>query len=181
MWTEIESLTPEKEEKPLTSAERTIAEGGSRLLSVIPVMFPERMMMKAFKEERDEARRAQLTRFWLDNGPWALRRSMRLCNLSMSYCKCRTCSPSNYHCRAACVFFQRVISFANSSGLSVCVMRADENTSPEFLRAVMAGDYKEMDHPLWPKPEGFDCMTACRSVDFNGASFSSLILPSPGT
>ena len=167
-WTETETLTPEPKEKALTPTERTIAEGGSRLLSVIPVMFPERLMMKAFKEERDEARVNQLTRFWRDNGPWALRRSMRLCNLSMSYCKCRTCSPMNYHCRAACVFFQRVVSFANSSGLSVCVMRADENTPPDLLRATMEGEYKEMDHPVWPKPAGFDCETACRSVVFNG-------------
>jgi hypothetical protein len=161
-WTDTETLSSEEQGRPLTRTERIIAEAGSKLLSVVPIMFPERMMMKAFKEERDEARRAQLTRFWRDNGPEALRRAMKLCTLSMGVCKCRTCTPAHYHCRAVCVFFERVISFAKSSDLTVCVMCADENTSPELLRSLLDGDYKEMHNPYWPKPEGFDCKTACR-------------------
>jgi hypothetical protein len=135
------------------------------LLDVVPVVFPDHMLLKQLKSERNALLKAFLARYWRDNGPSALWRAIEFHNRKMDLCRCADCADRRNqpltvrswdhlkHCMTCC-------------GLSYVLIVID--TKEEFdLAAITFKTCIRFDvtpkqsRMAFPVPAGFNRMTAC--------------------
>jgi hypothetical protein len=148
-----------------TATGKDIANTGLCLLDVVPIVFPEHLLMKELQRQREEIRVQMMTRFWRDNGPWALLRAMKLCNANHHTCNCPACITAKSPVRISCRLWDRLTWFMTSSGLTYCVICVCPTDSWEvgaegptnltsIQNSVQANPY--------PPPDGFNSLTACK-------------------
>lgn len=139
---------------------------GLTLLDIVPVAFPEHVLMKRLKDERDLLARALLQRFWRDNGPWALWRDLDLFNRKLTRCRCNVCSGS-FDLPISVEAWDKFRWFLTESGLTHVVI--SEEREEDFNQCAVQGpckmvfeggpgqEYKD----AYPVPPGFNPLTAC--------------------
>lgn len=161
-WTDVEEIkAPRTKEDSQREMKKVNRLAGIRLYSLIPIIFPGFNLVESYKAEHDRIKETMFRRYWMDNGPWALRRAMHHYNLIHKFCTCAACRSESLE-TIPCAFWTKFIDFARSAGLTVCVMHPTMETHPEVVIAFKKARYVEMDSMFHAKPEGFDCMTACK-------------------
>ena len=147
-------------------------EQGLSLLTMAPIVFPEYMLLQGLQKQRDNYKTAMLVRFWRDNGPWALLRSMKLNNAEHNVCNCANCNVNNGKTRLTCRFWDKFTWDISQCGMLYTVIRFPCNQActwsavaaqaPTFLTNVPStttppGESFDTDKP----PADFDPLTAC--------------------
>jgi hypothetical protein len=143
-----------------------MVESGLCLLDVAPIVFPEYLLIKELRRQRDEFRVEMMARFWRDNGPWALFRAMKLCNAKHHTCNCPGCIADTSSLRISCRLWDRLTWFMTSCGLTYCVICVCPNETWE-VGAESQTSLTSIQHSSprvnpYPRPDGFDPLTACK-------------------
>ncbi len=145
--------------------EKMRATVGLTLLDIVPVAFPDHMLIKRLKDERIAMESALIKRFWRDNGPWALWRELDLFNRKSSRCRCSECSGS-YELPISVESWDKFRWFMTQSGLTHVVLA--EGNDEDFNQCAVQGkskmtfegglEYKD----AYPLPNGFSSLAACK-------------------
>ena len=148
-------------------------EQGLSLLTMAPIVFPEYMLLQGLQKQRDNYKTAMLVRFWRDNGPWALLRSMKLNNAEHNVCNCAACNVNSGKTRLTCRFWDRFTWEISQCGMLYTVMRVpggDATTSsvdiavhtPTFMSNVLnTYSVPEESWEVHRRPADFDPLKAC--------------------
>lgn len=147
-----------------TDYELDIAKTGLRLFDVVPCVFPDHVLIQSLKTENELLRKAMLTRFWRDNGPWTLWRALDLANRRDMACRCSRCFEAPA-APVSCLMWDRFRWAMASAGISHALVRVDD---AELNESAVQGQVKINFEPFganmaltYPKPAGFNALTAC--------------------
>lgn len=138
---------------------------GISLLDVVPAAFPDHVLLKHLKRERDAFLKAFLTRFWRDNGPWALWRALEIYNKKCGLCSCGECYKKE-HTPIFVRTWDRFKYFMANSGLTFVVLT--EESEDDFDRCAVQGksnmtfEYNTTFQQAYPAPPDFQRLTACK-------------------
>jgi hypothetical protein len=150
-----------------TNEETAQAKAGLRLLQVIPVAFPDHLLIRHLKNELRLAQEAALIRGWNDNNPARLRQELIVFNRVTHECCCDVCKLVTrfvgFQARPAeCRIWGRVTHYMAQAGVSM-VYGMDEQRECYFLMraASRAVDVCPVCMEPEERPAGFDEMTAC--------------------
>lgn len=148
-----------------TEYEKSIAAAGIRLVDVLPCAFPDYTIIKSLQAEYQLLQKAMLTRFWRDNGPWALWRALDLANRRDVACRCGACFKTPA-APISCLAWDRFRWAMVNAGITHGVYPVQQESLDE---SAVQGSIKinfdllsvkslQQDHP---KPAGFNALTAC--------------------
>jgi hypothetical protein len=154
--------TPLKASK---SYESDIVEAGLSLLDVVPVVFPDHVLLRSLKAENDLLRKGALTRYWRDNGPWALWRALDLSNRKNRTCRCGDCflQPK---VSLSCATWDRFRWCMSNAGIEYALIHlgGEEEFMPNAAQGSCVITHMPSRVAMWdlhPKPPGFNALTAC--------------------
>ena len=149
------------------SQKQLIVASGTRLLDIAPIVFPGHVLIQQLMAERDAMKAAMLTRYWRDNGPWALFRSMRLCNSGPNNGACQACKDRPITCR----FWDRLTFYMRNCGITYDIINVRDTerdgwpvaaSGPSCIAGVPpCARSLSVDEDVLPMP-GFDPVTACK-------------------
>jgi hypothetical protein len=135
------------------------------LLDVVPIVFPDHMLLKQLKSERNALRKAFLTRYWRDNGPWALWRAIEFHNRIIALCKCAECADRR-NSPLAVRSWDSLKHYMTCCGLSYVLILNDsqeefDQAAVSFKTCIRFDVTPKQSRTAFPIPAGFDRMTAC--------------------
>ena len=140
---------------------------GLTLLDVVPVAFPDHMLIKRLKQERDMLRSAFLQRFWRDNGPWTFWREMQAYNKTNLLCSCGDCFKKG-DIPITVRTWDHLKHFMTQAGLTFLVVA--EECEKDFNECAVQGKSKMLfSYPAhfkqcYPRPPDFNPLTACEHM-----------------
>jgi hypothetical protein len=136
-----------------------------RMHTLAPLIFPFDAVRDGYRQQVRDMNRHMLRRFWSDNGPAALRRAMKLCELERHFCGCRICNNEFPSHRIGCRLWANFENFMANCGITWTVVVTE---SEDLFRAYRESDavmgvpvVGEIRMAIYPTPEGFDPRTAC--------------------
>jgi hypothetical protein len=153
--------TPELNELEVVQAKTAL-----RLMHVIPLAFPEHVLIRHLKNELRLAQEACLIRGWEDNNPCRVREEIIVFNRVTEECGCEICreltQPLNMiRCPSECRIWGRITWYMSQAGLST-IFGSGERFF--LMKAVHTGRLSDM-FPVSIQPDerpaGFDELTAC--------------------
>lgn len=137
------------------------------LFDVVPVAFPDHMLIKRLKQERDMLRSAFLQRFWRDNGPWAFWREVQVYNRADLICSCGDCFKKE-EIPISVRTWDRLRLFMTQAGLTFLVVA--EASEKDFNECAVQGKSKMFFEitthfkETFPRPPDFNPLTACEHM-----------------
>ena len=145
--------------------EELISEAGLTLLDVVPFVFPDHVLIKSLKAENELLRKSALTRYWRDNGPWALWRALDLSNRKTLTCRCGDCFLQP-RVSLSCATWDRFRWVMSNAGIEYALIHLGKEE--EFTHYGAQGQCVITHMPskvamwdIYPKPPGFNALTAC--------------------
>jgi hypothetical protein len=146
--------------------EELIAETGLTLLDVVPFCFPDHVLIKSLKAENELLRKSALTRYWRDNGPWALWRALDLSNRKNKTCRCGGACFRQSQLSLSCATWDRFRLYMSNAGIECALIHLDDKE--DFMPVGAEGgcvirhmSLKGAWCDLYRKPPGFNALTAC--------------------
>lgn len=146
-----------------------LVESGTRLFEVVPVLFPDHVLMEELvriRKDRDVLLNQMMMRQWRDNGPIALMRALKGNNAEFQHCNCLICNGGNPLSRIRCRLWERFVWYMTNCGITWTVVTNQETdlTALGFdSNAIFPGIptvVNELPMALFPAPPEFNPLTA---------------------
>jgi hypothetical protein len=106
-----------------------------------------------------------MARFWRDNGPWALKRALKLYNASHHGCLCPNCTLNHKSVQISCRIWDRFTWFMRDCDIIYCVISSGTyevgwEIGTHDTTAISSVPNMSQDNP-YPRPQDFNALTAC--------------------
>jgi hypothetical protein len=154
-----------KQQKIADEYAKSMTDVAVTLLDVIPAVFPDHMLLKQLTAERDALKKAFLSRYWRDNGPWALWRAIDFWNRTNALCACTDCAEKTS--KAISVrCWDNLKHYLTMCGLTFAVIinesEAEFDEAAVCFKTCIRFDVSPKQSSMaFPVPDGFNRLTAC--------------------
>jgi hypothetical protein len=162
-----------------------IVESGLKLVDIVPIVFPDHMLIQHLKAERDLCKDMMLTRLWKDNSPGMLAKEIHMFNRLTDKCGCVNCGSDTYpeHVQPMnCKVWEKIMWYMTQSGLVSCYRLGPHNQGyvelkpaevtyvPDLTPGNSGRLWKRTHFPanFIPAPlvtRGFDPKTSCKYME----------------